>query len=103
MAEAQIARDPHIGFGKPNAQNLPPLTGTPALAARGRPVLIGASRKSFLGRLTGREVNDRLAGSLAAATFAAMQGAHILRVHDVKESCDAIGLVDKLRAQGTHE
>ncbi|MBI9019848.1 MAG: dihydropteroate synthase [Verrucomicrobia bacterium] len=103
VAEAQIALDPGIGFGKTDAHNLALLNGIPALAATGRPVLIGASRKSFLGRLTGREVNDRLAGSLAAATFAAMQGAHILRVHDVKESCDAIGLVDKLRAQGTHE
>jgi len=98
VAEVQIALDPGIGFGKTDEHNLALLNGIPTLAAAGRPVLVGASRKSFLGRLTGREVNDRLAGSLAAATFAVMQGAHILRVHDVKESCDAIGLVDKLRA-----
>jgi dihydropteroate synthase len=100
VAEAQIVLDPGIGFGKSDEHNLALLNGISALAAAGRPVLIGASRKSFLGRLLGREVDDRLAGSLAAATVAAMRGAHILRVHDVKESCDAIGLVDKLRAQG---
>ena len=103
IAEAQIALDPGIGFGKTDEHNLALLNGIPELAAGGRPVLIGASRKSFLGRLTGREVNDRLAGSLAAAVCSGMRGAHILRVHDVKESCDALQLVDKLCAQGTHE
>jgi dihydropteroate synthase len=103
VAEAQVVLDPGIGFGKTDEHNLALLNGIPSLAASGRPVLIGASRKSFLGRLLGREVGDRMAGSLAAATVSVMRGAHILRVHDVKESCDAIGLVDKLRIQGTHE
>jgi dihydropteroate synthase len=103
VAEAQVVLDPGIGFGKTDEHNLALLNGIPSLAASGRPVLIGASRKSFLGRLLGRKVGDRMAGSLAAATVSVMRGAHILRVHDVKESCDAIGLVDKLRIQGTHE
>ena len=103
VAEAQIVLDPGIGFGKTDEHNLALLNGIPELAAAGRPVLIGASRKSLFGRLLGREVDDRLAGSLAVAVFSVMCGAHILRVHDVKESCDAIGLVDKLRIQGTHE
>jgi len=103
VAEAQIVLDPGIGFGKTDPHNLVLLQRIPDLAVIGRPILIGASRKSFLGRLLGREVDDRLAGSLAVATFSVMRGAHILRVHDVKESCDAIGLVDKLRIQGTHE
>ncbi len=96
VAEAQIALDPGIGFGKTDEHNLALLRGIPELAAAGRPVLIGVSRKSLFGRLLGREVDERLAGSLAAAVFSVMRGARILRVHDVKESCDAIRLVDTL-------
>lgn len=97
VAPEQIALDPGIGFGKTDEHNLALLRGIPALAAAGRPVLIGASRKSFIGRLTGREnPADRLAGSLALAVFSALRGAQILRVHDVKESCDALRLVDTL-------
>lgn len=103
VAPEQIALDPGIGFGKTDEHNLALLRGIPALAAAGRPVLIGASRKGFIGRLTGREPADRLAGSLAAAVFSMLRGAQILRVHDVKESCDAARLVDTLRAQGTHD
>jgi len=99
VAASQIAIDPGIGFGKNDDHNLALLNGIPSLAATGRPVLIGVSRKSLFGRLLGREVDDRLAGSLAAAVFSVLRGARILRVHDVKESCDAIRLVDKLQAQ----
>ena len=99
VATSQIAIDPGIGFGKNDDHNLALLNGIPSLAATGRPVLIGVSRKSLFGRLLGREVDDRLAGSLAAAVFSVLRGARILRVHDVKESCDAIRLVDKLQAQ----
>ncbi len=103
VSAAQIVLDPGIGFGKTDEHNLALLNGIGELAAAGRPVLIGVSRKSLFGRLLGRDVNERLAGSLAAAVFAVMHGAQLLRVHDVKESCDAIRLVDTLRAQGTHE
>ena len=103
VSPLQIALDPGIGFGKTDEHNLALLNGIPALAAAGRPVLIGVSRKSLFGRLLGREVDERLAGSLAAAVFSVMRGARILRVHDVKESCDAIRLVDKLRLQGLRE
>lgn len=96
VSSLQIALDPGIGFGKTDEHNLALLNGIPALAAAGRPVLIGVSRKSLFGRLLGREVDERLAGSLAAAVFSVMRGARILRVHDVKESCDAIRLVDTL-------
>ena len=71
--------------------------------AAGRPVLIGASRKGFIGRVLGGGPDDRRAGSLAAAVFSIQRGAHVLRVHDVKESCDAAKLMDKLRAQGTQD
>jgi dihydropteroate synthase len=97
VAPEQIALDPGIGFGKTDEHNLALLKGIPQLAASGRPVLIGASRKSFIGRITGGGPDDRLAGSLAIAGFAVLRGAHILRVHDVKESCDAARLVDTLR------
>ncbi len=97
VAPEQICLDPGIGFGKTDEHNLSLLRGIPELAAVGFPVLIGASRKGFIGRLTGRGPDGRLAGSLAVAAFAVSRGAHILRVHDVNESCDVARLVDRLR------
>lgn len=97
VAPEQICFDPGIGFGKNDEHNLALLRGIPDLVALGRPVLIGVSRKSFIGRMLGRETNERLAGSLAAAVFSVLHGAHIVRVHDVIESCDAVKLVDRLR------
>jgi dihydropteroate synthase len=97
VAPEQIALDPGLGFGKTDEHNLLLLNGIPALlASSGRPLLIGASRKSFIGRITGSKPEERLAGSLAIAAFSILHGAHILRVHDVKESCDAAKLVDRL-------
>lgn len=99
VAPEQIALDPGIGFGKTDEHNLALLKGIPIFGKSGRPVLIGASRKSFIGRITGREKpSDRLAGSLAVAAVSILRGAQILRVHDVKESCDAARLVDTLRS-----
>lgn len=97
VALEQITLDPGIGFGKTDEHNLALLKGIPVLTALDRPVLIGASRKGFIGRMLGGKPEERLAGSLAVAGFAVLRGAHILRVHDVKESCDAARLVDKLR------
>jgi dihydropteroate synthase len=102
IALEQITLDPGIGFGKTDEHNLALLKGIPVLTALGRPVLIGASRKGFIGRMLGGRPDERLAGSLAVAGFSILRGAHILRVHDVKESCDAARLVDKLRPQGTY-
>ena len=103
VAAEQIVLDPGIGFGKTDEHNLALLNHIPLLAAAGRPVLIGASRKGFIGRVLGGGPDDRRAGSLAAAVFSIQRGAHVLRVHDVKESCDAAKLMDKLRAQGTQD
>ncbi len=103
VALEQITLDPGIGFGKTDEHNLALLKGIPVLTALGRPVLIGASRKGFIGRMLGGRPDERLAGSLAVAGFSILRGAHILRVHDVKESCDAARLVDKLRPQGTYD
>ena len=91
-----IALDPGIGFGKTQPHNIELLQSIPQLRALGFPVLIGASRKSLVGHLTGRPVDDRLAGSLGVAAHAIMQGAEILRVHDVKETCDMATVLDRL-------
>lgn len=92
-----IVVDPGIGFGKTLANNLALLRAIPFLVEGGYPLLLGASRKSFIGQLLDRECpEERLAGNLATAVWAAMGGAHILRVHDVLETCDASRLVDTL-------
>lgn len=89
--------DPGIGFGKTYGHNLELLRGLHTLAECGCPVLVGASRKRFIGHLLGREdPAERMAGSLGVAAWAAAEGAHILRVHDVIETCDVCRIVDTL-------
>ena len=86
-----VVLDPGIGFGKTLAHNLALLSGVPALAALGRPVLIGVSRKSMIDRLLGgREVAERMPGSVGAGLAAVARGAAVLRVHDVRETSDAL-------------
>ena len=89
IARERIVVDPGIGFGKTLRHNLQLLAALDELAALA-PVLVGVSRKSMIGSLTGRDVDHRLAGSLSAMLAAAMRGARILRVHDVAESRDAL-------------
>jgi dihydropteroate synthase len=97
MERNRMVVDPGIGFGKTLEHNLDLLRGLPALAECGNPILIGASRKSFIGNITGREnPADRLGGSLGAAGWAIMRGAHILRVHDVIDTCDICRMLDTL-------
>jgi dihydropteroate synthase len=86
----RIVVDPGFGFGKTLEHNLALLRALPELAALGYPVLAGWSRKSSLGHLTGRPVDERLAASLAAALAAVARGAAIVRVHDVRETVDAL-------------
>ena len=86
ISPSQIVIDPGLGFGKTYEQNLELLAGLDRLHSLDCPVLVGASRKSFLGQLTGEPADERLAGSLAAAAWAAARGADILRVHDVAET-----------------
>jgi dihydropteroate synthase len=89
----RIALDPGIGFAKTGQQNLALLRGLPALLRLGRPLLVGVSRKRFVGTVTGVVApRDRLAGSLAAGLFAIGQGAAILRVHDVAETVQAMAM-----------
>ena len=99
LARETMAVDPGIGFGKTLEHNLELIARLEKLAELGRPIVMGLSRKSFLGKITGREVHDRLAGSLAAAAYAVTRGANIIRVHDVKESCDVVRVVDMLRRE----
>ncbi|MEO8298289.1 MAG: dihydropteroate synthase [Burkholderiales bacterium] len=90
VAPARIVLDPGIGFGKRVEDNFALLGGQAALLALGYPVLAGWSRKSSLGAVTGRSVQDRLAASLAAALAAVQCGARIVRVHDVAATVDAL-------------
>jgi len=88
-----IILDPGFGFGKTVDHNIQLLATLEQLHLLGHPLLIGVSRKSMLGAITGRDVNERLPASLAAATISAMKGASILRVHDVRETVDAVKVV----------
>jgi dihydropteroate synthase len=97
IAAERVVVDPGIGFGKSVAHNLSLLGQAGCFRALGRPVLIGASRKSFLGTVTGRAVGDRLAASVAAATIAVGAGAAIVRAHDVAPTVDAVRLADAVR------
>ena len=92
-----IIVDPGIGFGKTLDHNLALLRGLPAFAPLGQPLMVGASRKAFIGRILGTEADQRLEGSLAAAVAAVMGGADIVRVHDVKETRRAIRVADAIR------
>jgi dihydropteroate synthase len=90
VAEEDIWVDPGIGFGKTLAHNLELIARLDEIAAIGRPVVFGASRKSFLGKLTGRQVDERLAGTIAANIIAYEHGARVFRVHDVAPTVDAL-------------
>ena len=92
----RITIDPGFGFGKTVEHNFTLLKRLPELAALGVPVVAGWSRKSTLGAITGQPVTERLAASLAAALLAVQHGAKILRVHDVRETRDALAVVQAL-------
>lgn len=90
VPENAIVLDPGIGFGKTLQHNLALLAGLGELRALGFPVLVGVSRKSMFDRLLGRDVRDRLAASLGAGLAAVAGGADVLRVHDVRQTVDAL-------------
>jgi len=97
--ERRVVVDPGFGFGKTLAHNLALLRGIATLVAAGRPVLVGLSRKGMIGALTGRPVDDRVAGSVAAALIAVERGARIVRAHDVAETADALKIWSASRLQ----
>jgi dihydropteroate synthase len=92
IARERIMLDPGIGFGKRLEHNLELLRRLDELVELGQPLVIGTSRKSFLGRLTGRESDDRLAGTIATNVLALERGASIFRVHDVRPVADALAV-----------
>lgn len=102
IAADRVVIDPGIGFGKTLEHNLALLRETSELAACGYPLLIGVSRKSMFKALLNRATDDRLVPSVVAAVLAAQRGAAILRVHDVRETVDALKLLRAASAPHTH-
>ena len=96
ISRDRILIDPGFGFGKTLAHNLSLLRSLEAFHALGVPLLAGLSRKSMLGAITGRAVGDRMAASVAAALLAVQHGASIVRVHDVRETVDALKIWNAL-------
>ena len=98
IAKDKILFDPGYGFGKSLEHNYTLVKHLPSLMKLGYPVLVGMSRKSMIGNLLNRKVDERLAGSISLATIVAQMGAHIIRVHDVKETADAVNIVKMLNS-----
>ena len=94
---SRLVIDPGFGFGKTLEHNLELLRRLPELAADGRPVLAGLSRKGMISQLTGRATGERLAGSITLATLAVQGGARIVRAHDVAPTVDALRIVEAAR------
>ena len=93
----QVALDPGIGFGKNLEHNIKLLGGLNRFSVAERPILVGVSRKSFIGKLLGTTTGDRLPASLACAAWAAIEGAHIVRVHDVADTVQAVRMAEALK------
>jgi len=100
VSDGNILLDPGFGFAKRFEDNLVLLANIDKLVSQGYPLLVGTSRKSFIGRLTGKESEERLAGSLGSVAAAYVRGAHLFRVHDVSATVDMLRV---LSAVTTHE
>ena len=98
VAEERIWLDPGIGFGKTLEHNLELLRRLPELAQLGRPLVVGTSRKSFIAKIDGSAVGDRLGGTIASTVLAWRGGAEILRVHDVRETAEALRVAAAIAA-----
>jgi dihydropteroate synthase len=92
----QVALDPGIGFGKRLEHNIKLLSGIGRFMVNERPIMIGVSRKSFIGKLLGAHTGERLPASLACAVWSALNGVHIARVHDVAETVQAVRMAEAL-------
>jgi dihydropteroate synthase len=100
VRKEQIVVDPGIGFGKRIEHNLQLLRNLERIVALGFPVMIGVSRKSTIGQITGRDLPERVYGSVALAALAAERGVHIIRVHDVAATRDALAVQQALKSTG---
>jgi dihydropteroate synthase len=94
ISEERIWLDPGIGFGKTLEHNLELLRRLRELRELGRPLVVGTSRKSFIGKVDGSDVEDRIGGSIATSVLAAAEGADVLRVHDVAEMAQALAVAN---------
>jgi dihydropteroate synthase len=92
----QVVVDPGIGFGKTVRHNLEIMARLRELKTLGRPILVGTSRKSTIGKITGKPVNERLFGTAATLAICIANGAHIVRVHDVGEAADVVRMADAI-------
>ena len=99
IARERLVVDPGFGFGKTVEHNLAMLKNMQAFTLLGVPVLAGLSRKSMLGAITGREVGDRMAASVTAALIAVQRGASIVRVHDVRETVEALKIFNAVNSK----
>lgn len=100
IRDNRIVLDPGIGFGKTLAQNIAAIARLDELVQFGYPVLLGTSRKSFIGKLFESEAKDRLPGTIASNTIGVMAGVSIIRVHDVAEHAQAMRIADAIRGAG---
>ena len=96
VAKSRIVLDPGFGFGKTREHNITLIQQLESFVQLGQPLLVGLSRKSVLGQVTGNDVDARLYASIAAAVISAQKGARILRVHDVKATVEALKIVTAL-------
>jgi dihydropteroate synthase len=93
----RIVLDPGFGFGKTFAHNVALFAGLRQITTLGYPLLVGVSRKRMIGEITGRAVGERVSGSVAAALLAVQNGARVVRVHDVRETVDALAVLAALK------
>jgi dihydropteroate synthase len=89
--------DPGIGFGKTFDHNLTIMRELPQFSSLERPILLGTSRKAFIGHILGKEVHERETGSMATIAAGVMKGAHIVRVHNVKKSVETVKIIDAIK------
>ncbi|MFH1995874.1 MAG: dihydropteroate synthase [Candidatus Omnitrophota bacterium] len=99
IERGNIIIDPGIGFGKTVQHNLEIINSLEALAELGCPIMIGVSRKSFIGKILDRDVDERLHGAIASSVMAVVRGANILRTHDVRQTREAVLMADAIMRQ----
>jgi len=97
MRPEQIVLDPGIGFGKTVQHNLQLLAGLSRFRIRQRPLLLGVSRKSFIGKVVGGEVNERVPGSIACSVWAILNGVQLIRTHDVAATVQAVRMIEEIQ------
>jgi len=98
----KIILDPGIGFGKRYEDNCALIAGLSSIASGEYPVLVALSRKTCIGKMTGSDTRDRLAGTIAANMLAVQRGAKLIRVHDVCENRDMLSVLQEIQARGIH-